>query len=45
MSAPAGSGKVAIFVCSQKGGAGKTTFARAVLLNVNYFLTSATITF
>lgn len=31
MSAPAGFDKVAIFVCSQKGGAGKTTFARALL--------------
>ena len=31
MSTPAGLDKVAIFVCSQKGGAGKTTFARALL--------------
>jgi hypothetical protein len=31
MSTPAGFDKVAIFVCSQKGGAGKTTFARALL--------------
>ena len=31
MNTPAGFDKVAIFVCSQKGGAGKTTFARALL--------------